>query len=200
MIDVFQDVIKLFTWNRDETGRIVGTYEVPGPSNHELLKAGAAALATHDELELTENCVPMIERDEGDVLTAYPDPGTGGAPWTIGYGHTGPDVYPGLVITQEQANALLLADLKKFQTGVEAALSGATTQNCQFSAMVSLSYNIGLGNFGGSSVLRLHKMGQYQQAADSFLLWDKAAGRVLPGLVRRRHQERELYLNMAVDP
>lgn len=198
MIDVFQDVIKLFTWNRDETGRIAGAYEIP--ANHELLKAGASALATHGELELTENCVPLIERDEGDVLTAYPDPGTGGAPWTIGYGHTGPDVYPGLVITQGQANALLLKDLAKFQAGVGADVGGAPTQNCQFSAMVSLAYNIGLGNYGGSSVLRLHKMGQYQQAADSFLLWDKAAGNILPGLVRRRHQERELYLNMAVDP
>jgi lysozyme len=66
--------------------------------------------------------------------------------------------------------------------------------------MVSLAFNVGLGNFEKSSVLRYHNAGQYQQAADAFLLWDKAAGRVMAGLTRRRHQEREMYLGLAIDP
>jgi lysozyme len=143
----------------------------------------------------------MIERDEGCVLHAYPDPATGGDPWTIGYGHTGPDVHPGLVITQTDAQALLEKDLDKFADGVsDLLIDGARTNDNQYSACVSLAFNVGLGNFEKSSVLRFHNAGQYQQAADAFLLWDKAAGRVMPGLVRRRHQEREMYLGLAIDP
>lgn len=151
------------------------------------------------ELELTQSCVQLVERDEGDRLTAYPDPATHGDPWTIGYGHTGPDVTPGLTITQDQAVLLLRSDLDKFEEGVKEKLTGDTSDN-QFSAMVSLAYNVGLGNFRSSSVLRFHNEGQYAQAADAFLLWDKAAGQVMAGLLRRRHQERELYLGLAIDP
>ena len=159
----------------------------------------AAASATSDEIELTQSCVQLIERDEGCVLHAYPDPGTGGEPWTIGYGHTGPDVYPGRFITQTTAEALLEQDLTKFEEGVNEAITGDCNDN-QFSAMVSLAFNIGLGGFRASSVLRFHNAGDYAKAADAFLLWDKSGGRVLPGLIRRRRQERELYLGLAIDP
>ena len=162
--------------------------------------AEAVKAATPEELQLTDECVQMIERDEGCVLHAYPDPATGGDPWTIGYGHTGPDVHPGLVITQTDAQALLEKDLEKFEDGVDGLLADEPTDDNQFSAMVSLAFNVGLGNFEKSSVLRFHNEGQYQQAADAFLLWDKAAGQVMPGLVRRRHQEREMYLGLAIDP
>lgn len=172
----------------------------------DVLRA-AVAFAPDDELSLTDECVQLIERDEGCVLTAYPDPASGGAPWTIGYGHTGPDVTPGLKITSQTAIALLEKDLDKFADGVAELLdvdAGKTTDN-QFSAMVSLAFNIGLGNFGGNlydrsishgpcSVLRCHNAGQTEQAADAFLLWNKASGRVMPGLVRRRHEERAMYL------
>ena len=67
------------------------------------------------------------------------------------------------------------------------------TEN-QFSAMVSLAYNIGPGNFINSSVLVNHMLDKFEEAADCFLLWDKAGGRVLDGLVRRRNAERDLYL------
>lgn len=173
------------------------------------IRAAAAEAAAPEELQLTDECEQMIERDEGCVLDAYPDPATGGDPWTIGYGHTGPDVHPGLVITQTDAHALLEKDLEKFEDGVLALLGyphgigvGASleTTDEQFSAMVSLAFNVGLGNFEKSSVLRFHNAGQYPQAADAFLLWDKAAGQVMPGLVRRRHQEREMYLGLAIDP
>lgn len=175
----------------------------PAVLTHFDVRQAAAAVATDEELQLTDECVPMIERDEGDILTAYPDPATGREPWTIGYGHTGPDVYPGLKITQTTAEALLEKDLDKFSDGVDEELNtprSKDTTNGQFSAMVSFSYNVGLGNFQTSSVLRFHNAGQFQQAADAFLLWDKAAGKVMAGLIRRRHQEREMYLGLAIDP
>lgn len=182
---------------------IKGVFEAPAEAATPAasVRPQAVAAATSDELDLTQSCIQLVERDEGDRLTAYPDPATGADPWTIGYGHTGPDVHPGLTITQAQAEALLEQDLAKFEDGVNDLLtSDAGCNDDQFSAMVSLSYNIGLGNFEKSSVLRFHNAGQYAQAADAFLLWDKAAGQVMAGLVRRRHQERELYLGLAIDP
>ena len=137
----------------------------------------------------------LIKSFEGLRLNAYPDPGTGGAPWTIGYGHTGPDVYPGLKITEAEAEALLRKDLARFERGVDRLIEGAFTSQVQFDAMVSLAYNIGLGGFQRSSVLRHHRAGNKLRAAASFLMWVKAAGRTLPGLVRRRNAERKLYLS-----
>ena len=176
-----------------------GFPETPVTSEVLLAKISARANATPDELALTDSVKQLIERDEGDRLTAYPDPATGGDPWTIGYGHTGPDVHPGLTITEDQAKLLLAGDLQKFEDGVRGYVGAAATDDNQFSAMVSLSYNVGLGNFAKSSVLRFHRAGQQQQAADAFLLWDKANGQVLPGLVRRRRQEREAYLGLAIE-
>ncbi len=167
---------------------------------HQVAKATAVINAAPGELELTNAVQQLIERDEGDRLTAYPDPGTGGDPWTIGYGHTGPDVTPGLTITQAQATLLLIGDLHRFEDGVKSLITSApSTNDAQFSAMVSLSYNVDLGNFAKSSVLRDHLAGNYQGAADAFLLWDKAAGQVMAGLVRRRRQEREAYLGQAIE-
>jgi lysozyme len=60
--------------------------------------------------------------------------------------------------------------------------------------MVSLSYNIGLGNFATSTVLKRHRLGNYAMAANAFRLWNKAKGKVLPGLTKRREDERALYL------
>ena len=137
----------------------------------------------------------MIEGWEGLRLEAYPDPATGGDPWTIGYGHTGPDTAEGVVITQEQADALMAHDLARFEEGVAAELGDAPVTQGQFDAMVSLSYNIGLGNFRKSSVLRDHLAGNYQMAADAFLLWNKAAGREMDGLTRRREGEAQAYID-----
>lgn len=139
--------------------------------------------------------VDLIKRNEGCVLHAYPDPATHGEPYTIGYGHTGQDVYPGLVIDQAQAEELLRADLARFEDGIDDLLDdAASTSDNEFGAMVSLAFNIGLGNFAKSSVLRLHNAGDKEAAANAFLLWNKAAGRVFPALERRRREERTLYL------
>jgi lysozyme len=117
--------------------------------------------------------------------------------WTIGFGHT-KGVKEGDKITREKASDLLLKDLDIFSPGVEKAIGVEgmkhTTEN-QFSAMVSLAYNIGLSAFESSSVLRKHKEKNYDGAAYSFLLWNKAGGKVLNGLVHRREMEKWLYLS-----
>lgn len=147
----------------------------------------------------------LIKRNEGLRLDAYPDPATGGDPWTIGYGDTGPDVVPGLRITKEDADRRLSNRLfNDFGQNVNEEIGDAPTTQAQFDAMVSLAYNIGNGGakhqhghkgFDGSSVLREHLAGNYAAAADAFLLWNKAAGRELPALTRRRNEERRLYLS-----
>jgi lysozyme len=137
--------------------------------------------------------IALIEEAEGCRLQAYPDPGTGGDPWTIGVGHTGADVHPGLTITRGQADALLRQDLAKFEHGVAALVAGHATTQGQFDALVSFAFNLGLGALGASSLLKLHKAGSYGAAAAEFGKWVHAAGRVLPGLIRRRAAEAALY-------
>lgn len=136
--------------------------------------------------------IALIKQFEGCELTSYLCPAN---VWTIGWGHTGTDVVKGMTITQATADMLLRQDLGKFEDAVT-KYAGPAYQN-QFDAMVSLCYNIGPGNFRGSSVARLHKNGQYTAAATAFLLWNKAGGKILQGLVKRRKAERNLYLGEA---
>lgn len=133
----------------------------------------------------------LIKAFEGCRLTAYRD---AVGVLTIGYGSTGNHVYPGKKITQQQAEDLLRQDLSRFEIGVNAQLGGVPTTENQRAAMIALAFNIGLGAFARSSVLRNHKARKYTAAANSFLLWVKGGGRTLPGLVRRRRAERSLYL------
>lgn len=142
-------------------------------------------------MQTSEAMRQMIEGWEGCRLTAYYD--VVGV-LTIGYGHTGPDVVAGMTIDQDQADSLMIDDLAKFERGVALYVGDAPTTQGQFDAMVSLSYNVGLGNFRSSTVLREHKEGDFEHAADAFLLWNKAGGKVFEGLVRRREGEREHYL------
>ena len=136
--------------------------------------------------------IDLIKSFEGLALKAAPCPA--GIP-TVGYGHTGPEVYNGLRITAEFAEDLLRQDLARFERGVERLIVGVPTTQAQFDSFVSLAFNIGLGGFQRSSVLRHHRAGNRLSAAASFLLWVKAAGRTLPGLVRRRNAERRMYLS-----
>lgn len=130
-------------------------------------------------------------------LTAYPDPAAGGKPWTIGYGDTGADVVPGLVITQAQADERFANRLhREFEPGVQALLTREPTQ-AQFDAMVSLAYNIGLRNFTTSTMLRKFNAGDDMGAGEAILMWNKAAGKVMLGLVRRRTAERARFLGAA---
>lgn len=116
---------------------------------------------------------------------------------TIGWGMTfypgGAAVEMGDAISQAQADADFDIIIQRFGAGVAKLIGDAATTPAQFGAMVALAYNIGMGGFAKSSVLRLHKAGEYAGAARAFGLWSKQAGETLPGLVRRRAAEAKLY-------
>lgn len=140
-------------------------------------------------MKITADGLALIKNRESCRLKAYRCPA---GIWTIGYGVTGDWVHEGLEITQEEADTLFLATVTTFDAGVQKTCP--TASPCQHSACVSLSYNIGLGNFAKSSVARLHNAERYAEAAQAFALWNKAGGKVLPGLVSRRAAEASLYL------
>lgn len=139
------------------------------------------------------NGISLIKQFEGCMLKAYPDPATGGAPWTIGYGHTGNDVRPGMVWTQVQADSALISDLAQCERAVSRLVNVNLTQN-QFDALVSFVFNVGSGNLQSSTLLRKLNSGDYRGAAEEFPRWNKAAGKVMVGLTKRRAAERELFL------
>lgn len=136
--------------------------------------------------------IDLIRRFEGCRLEAYPDPATGGDPWTIGYGATGPGIEPGVVWTQEEADARLAEDVQRFADAVERALTVDVSDN-EFAAMVSLAFNIGAAAFRKSTLLRLVNDGHFEAAAQQFERWNRAGGRVMAGLTRRRQAERALF-------
>lgn len=133
---------------------------------------------------------PFVSQYEGLELKAYRCPA---GIWTIGYGHTGPDVHEGMVITKEEALSLLGKDLASHIYQAAGYIAVDVTQN-QFIALTSFIYNVGVGAFRDSTLLKLLNRGDIQGAADQFLLWNKAGGKVLAGLTRRREAERALFL------
>lgn len=135
----------------------------------------------------------LIKQFEGCKLTAYPDPGSGGDPWTIGWGSTGTGIVKGLVWTQEQADKRLAEHVMEFARGVDTALAGSPVTAMQKGALVSFAYNVGVGAMAGSTLLKKHKAADYDSAAAQFLLWNKAAGKVMQGLTNRRIAEARVY-------
>lgn len=140
--------------------------------------------------QINKNGLNLIKSFEGLRLKAYPDPGTGGAPWTIGYGHTG-TTRPGDVISAQQAIDLLVIDLHEAEEAVN-KLCGTNVNDNQFAACVSFAFNCGIGAFKSSTLLK-RILAKDKTAADEFLKWNKANGRVMPGLTRRRQAERSLF-------
>lgn len=137
----------------------------------------------------------LMHKYEACSLTAYPDPATGGAPWTIGWGHTGPEVHKGLVITQAQADKMFADRLRdEFEPGVKNALDGHHVTQREFDALVCFAYNVGVANMRQSTLMRMIHDGNKKGAALQFLRWDKAAGKRMLGLYRRRYSERLLFL------
>ncbi|UFH49936.1 lysozyme [Pseudomonas sp. KNUC1026] len=133
----------------------------------------------------------LIKSSEGLHLRAYPDPGTGAEPWTIGYGSTG-CVSAGMTITVAQAEQRLQNDLSRVEAAVTRLATVPLTQG-QFDALVSFTYNVGEGNLARSTLLRLVNTGEPAAAAEQFGRWVRAGGRVLPGLVTRRAAERAMF-------
>jgi len=144
-------------------------------------------------MKTSANGREFIKGFESLRLKAYPDPGTGGKPWTIGWGHT-KGVKQGDRITQEQAEQFLSDDLAVFELTVNSAIKRPMMQN-QFDAMVSLAFNIGGSAFAGSTLVKKFNVGDAKGVADEFPKWKNSGGKVVPGLVKRRAAEREVFLS-----
>lgn len=142
-------------------------------------------------MKISDEGIKLIKEFEGTRLEAYVCPA---GVLTIGTGHTGPEVHLGLVISEDEATEFLRADLERFERCVESAV-GQHVAQCEFDACVSLAFNIGCGAFGKSTLVRKIRSGDYAGAADEFLRWDKAAGKTMKGLTRRRQAERALFLS-----
>ena len=132
----------------------------------------------------------LIKTFEGCKLTAYRCPA---GVWTIGYGRT-TNVKPGDTCTQAQADAWLLAEYDVFERKVRALLKVQLEPN-QLGALVSFAYNVGVGALRDSTLLKLVNAGKLQEASSQFFRWNKAGGKVLAGLSRRRAAEAELFAN-----
>ena len=142
--------------------------------------------------------IALIKRFEGcarlrtdGLVEAYPDPATGGAPWTIGWGATGPDIGPDTVWTQAQCDTRLERDLSRYSAEVSEALGQVPCDQHQFDALVSFHYNTGA--IARATLTHKHIAGDHEAAAAEFARWNMAAGRVLRGLTRRRACEAALY-------
>lgn len=142
--------------------------------------------------------IALIKRFEGcarlrtdGMVEAYPDPGTGSTPWTIGWAATGPGIGPDTICTQAQCDARLKQDVARHAREVAAALGDAPTSQAQFDALVSFHYNTGA--IARATLTKYHRSGDFTRAAAEFARWNRGGGRVLKGLVRRRREEARLY-------
>lgn len=169
----------------------------------------------NDDLHIGPDGADICHHYEQLRLEAYPDPGSprakamragrppaeyrklSGAPWTIGYGDTGPDVVEGLVITEQEADERFARRMAlEFEPAVRAAVKVPLNQR-QFDALVSIFYNSGVGALTASTLVRVLNLGDFAGAAAQFPRWNKSGGVVMKGLQRRRESERLVFLGMA---
>lgn len=159
-------------------------------------------------MKISAKSIEMIKHHEGVRRKPYRCPAR---IWTVGVGHVivqnhiqvkfedrlalecPPDW--NRTLTMEEVDAVLKADLERFERGVLRMCPGAIGRQGMFDALVSFAFNAGLGNLQRSGIRMRTNRGDYEGAADEFLKWTKAAGKVLPGLVKRRKDERALYLS-----
>lgn len=172
----------------------------------------------NDDLRLGPDGTEICHHYEQLRLEAYPDPGSprakamragrpaseyrklSGAPWTIGWGDTGPDVVEGLVITEQEADERFARRMAlEFEHAVRQAVKVDLNQR-QFDAVVSIFYNTGVGAMSGSTLVRMLNAGDFAGAAEQFPRWNMSGGAVMKGLQRRREAERLVFLGMAARP
>jgi lysozyme len=142
-----------------------------------------------NNLSYSPKGLALTQQFEGLRLTAYQD---SVGVWTIGYGHTGTDVHPGLSITQQQASDLLMQDVSSAVANVNRLVTIELTQN-QFDPLVDFVFNAGPGNFATSTLLRKLNAKDFPGAAAEFPKWCHAGKIELPGLLKRRQAERALF-------
>jgi GH24 family phage-related lysozyme (muramidase) len=146
-------------------------------------------------MRISDKGISLIKQFEGLRLTAYQD---SVGVWTIGYGWTQPvdgkTIRPGMTIKEETAERLLRTGLVGYESDVSKLVKVKLTQG-QFDALVSFAYNLGARALSTSTLLQKLNAGDYAGAADEFPRWNKAGGKILPGLTRRREAERALFLS-----
>lgn len=158
-------------------------------------------------MKVSPEAIKMIKHHEGVRSRPYRCPAL---LWTVGVGHVIDPAHIGVklderknlpipdgwdrALSAQEVDELLADDLARFERGVLRMCPNGLNQP-RFDALVSFAFNVGLGNLQRSSIRMRHKRGDYAGAAEAFLMWTKAGGRVLPGLVKRRQDERALYLS-----
>lgn len=151
-------------------------------------------------MELTPEGLALIKAHEGLRTKAYKCPA---GVWTIGYGHTSaagaPEVRAGMEITKEEAERILLHDLHQYEQAVTAAVKVDISPS-QYSALVSFCYNVGIAAFRSSSVLTAVNQKRFDLVPSRLALWNKGNGKVLPGLVKRRSAEGDLFMRPVIGP
>lgn len=157
-------------------------------------------------MKTSEKAIEMLMHHEGVRLKPYRCPAL---LWTVGVGHVIDPTHIGVkfenrkglpipdgwnrTLSMDEVEEILQKDLIRFERGVERLCPMGLNQH-RFDALVSFAFNVGLGNLQRSSIRMRHNRGEFQGAADAFMMWTKAAGKELPGLVRRRRDEQALYL------
>ncbi len=172
----------------DAVGTIKTAEPAPAPSVGPVVPVPVA-----HEPDWLVLCRPLTEASESCRLTAYPDPASGGAPWTIGWGATGAGIVEGTVWTRDHADSRLTLDLNA-RADIIDRLVKVVLAPAKKAALVDFVYNVGEGNFESSTLLKRLNAGDYQAAADEFPKWNLAHGKVMPGLITRRARERDLFL------
>jgi|TARA_R100000084_G_C4606900_1_gene126075 lysozyme len=139
-------------------------------------------------MNISSEGISLIKKFEGCELESYQD---AVGVWTIGYGHT-KDVKEGMTISKEQADNMLLNELDEYCEHVEKAVK-VKLEQCQFDALVSWTYNLGPTNLNNSTMLKVLNKEMYDEVPTQIKRWNKAGGKVLQGLVRRREAEALLF-------
>jgi lysozyme len=158
-------------------------------------------------VKVSAAAIDMIKHHEGVRTKPYRCPAL---LWTVGCGHVIDPTHAAVkyeerkslpipadwdrALTMDEVDRILSQDLVRFERGVARLCPAAVGHQGIFDALVSFSFNVGLGNLQRSGLRMKTNRGDFEEAADEFLKWTKAAGRVLPGLVKRRNDERAMYL------
>jgi lysozyme len=133
--------------------------------------------------------IEIIKQSEGCRLKAYKCPA---GVWTIGYGHTKGVVPTSILQSQEQAEQLLYNDLLEYSSAIESLIVVPLNDN-QFSSLVSFIYNVGINGFKNSTLRKKLNTGDYNSVPEQMIRWTKGGGKSLPGLVKRRNLEIDLF-------
>tara|TARA_R100001463_G_scaffold53100_1_gene104060 strand:- start:1680 stop:2117 length:438 start_codon:yes stop_codon:yes gene_type:complete len=139
-------------------------------------------------MNISQNGLELIKHFEGCELEAYK---CAAGVWTIGYGHI-KTAEEGMVISQSYADELLEGEIVEYEDYVKAAVTAPLSQD-QFDALVSWTFNLGNGNLNASTMLKVLNRGEYEEVPNQMKRWNKAGGKVLEGLIRRREAEANLF-------